>query len=145
MRIARVIFFVCTGVLLLTAQEAAGQQQPAYWLTRDTFNRYADSLVVKGRIIKYSGLYPQCGTACTSETFIFHLTEKCPDYPYPDVYVAFTCGYKVKDLLNDTVKLTLTKIALNDHRCFWEETFGTNPFDTKGLPFYELMEYYTRK
>ena len=145
MRMVCTIFLVCTGVLLLAAERAAGQEPRAYWLTRDTFNRFADSLLVKGKIVQYSGLYPQCGAACSSETFIFHLTEPCTAYPYPDVYVAFTCDYKIEKVLKDTLTIKIEKIGLKDHRCFWDETFGTNPFDSKGLPFYELMSYHVKR
>ena len=110
---------------------------PGFPIARDTFNKFEDSLVVTGQIEKISGLYPQCGVLCSSELFVFRLTEKCKNYNHPYVYVGFTCFETIKEYeLHCKLQLQLKKIALNDNGCFWR---GSVEFDSGGLPFYELV------
>ncbi|PQJ08854.1 hypothetical protein CJD36_022175 [Flavipsychrobacter stenotrophus] len=125
-------------ILLLCSTGAIGQYGSYYPLTRDTFNHFKDSLVIVGKIVKYSGLHPQCGTRCSSEHLIVDLSEKNPKYPYLLIYIAFTCFDLIDEKeLFKTIRMKIEKIELNDDACFW----SSSSFDSKGLPFYDLISH----
>lgn len=126
------------GILLLCSTDAVGQYESYYPLTRDTLNRFPDSIVIVGRIVKYSGLYPSCGTTCSSEQLVVELSEKNSAYPYPLIYIAFTCFDLIeeKELLQ-TIRMKIEKIVLQDDGCFWRST----SFDSNGMPYYNLISH----
>ncbi len=138
---ARLIIGICCLMVFVRVEGVAAQENLLYPLTRDTLNQYADSLTLTGKIEYYSGVSPQCGSICTSSVLVFRLTEQSPDYPHSHIYVAFTCFHRInKKDRNKTMRIIVKKIAMDDRSCFWEER-RTNPFDTKGVPFYHLVGY----
>ncbi|HEV2481037.1 MAG TPA: hypothetical protein VGS79_15275 [Puia sp.] len=58
---------------------AYGRFKRSYPITRDTLNKYPDSIVVDGKIVDYT-LGLNCGCVCGCGTLKIKLRQKPPDY-----------------------------------------------------------------
>lgn len=108
-----------------------------YPITRDTLNRYPDSLIVEGSMTDYNLGVP-CGVLCGCGAIKIKLTDPHPLYKELFIYVGMPCFNKLPDSLKQKQTWALYKIPINDTACFWTEA-PVNKFDSKGVPFYTMQ------
>jgi hypothetical protein len=100
----------------------------SYPITRDTLNKYPDSITIDGRIVDYT-LGATCGYFCGCGTLKIRISQKMAGYAKDYVYVAVPCLSFLSDSLKNQRHWVLFKIALNDQTCFWT-ALPVNKFDT---------------
>lgn len=105
-----------------------------YPITRDTFNRYPDSLVVNG-VVESFIISGGCGIICSSGAIKIKLSSRHPLYKEACVFVGVPCFEEMTDSLKNKQLWKLHKIPLDDNSCFWTEV-SMNIYDSKGVPFY---------
>jgi hypothetical protein len=116
----------------LTDRDLYNTIKNGFPLTRDTFNKYPDSLDINGEIAGYTrGI--SCGTYCGCGTIKINLYKRPAGYPHRTVYLAVPClsGKPATHTYNCRVYKLKTDAA----DCYWTEV-PANKFDTRGLPFY---------
>ena len=107
-----------------------------YPITRDTLNRYPDSLIVEGIMTDYN-LGIKCGVLCGCGAIKIQLTDPHLLYKEAFVYVGVPCFGEMTDSLEKKQQWKLYKIPINDTACVWTEV-PRNKFDSKGVPFYTM-------
>lgn len=130
--------FLLTFILLLISVTINAQKTKFYPITRDTLNTFSDSLLIKGRVVDYT-YGPACGIVCSSGFLKINLLNKNRFYAWQFIYVGVPCmTIDIAKKMSKKTTWVLRKISLNDKSCFWTEA-PMNKFDTKGLPFYQLV------
>lgn len=107
-------------------------------ITRDTYNRYPDSMVIEGLVVDYIKAFA-CGVLCGCGVIKIKVINPHSLYKEPFVYVGMPCFEGMTDSLEKKDRWKLSKIPLNDKSCYWTE-IPINKFDSKGVPFYTTDE-----
>lgn len=147
----KIIYCIVFSLLLYTASMAQSKptkssKAPEYnilgrkSITRDTLNRFPDSVFIKGKMVDYTLQGCACGVICGCGTIKIKLSENNPHYKAAFIYVAIPCFEKMEETYLKAQSWKLYKLPLNEKSCFWQE-HPTNKFHTKGLPFYTLEKY----
>ena len=111
----------------------------SYPITRDTLNKFPDSLIIEGNVVDYiTGV--SCGIFCGCGTLKIKLIKANNLYSQEYIYIGVPCFNEFSKGLKTKTIWKLSKLPLDDKSCFWTEV-PVNKFDTKGLPFYTILEY----
>lgn len=122
------------NIFLLLLFTSVCHAQP---LTRDTLNRFPDSITIQGKLIDYK-LGFSCGITCGCGTLKIKLTQKNAAYVHDFIYVAEPCMNTLPNNFKTTTTWKLYKLPITENSCFFTE-LPMNKFDTKGLAFYTLI------
>lgn len=114
-------------------------QGPEFPIARDTLDAFPQMLSISGTLTAYTTTPYSCGVLCGCGTLRISVSRPTPDYPHDLVYVAVPCMDSLPPELEARLHWKLSRIALNDQRCFWNGAHS-NKFDSRGLPFYEIAE-----
>ena len=112
-------------------------ERSTFHVTRDTFNKFPDTLSIEGDVVVPGGR-TYCGVVCIGSWMLIKLKGSHPSYPYDLLYLAYGCdGDAIYKQLRSNVKLKVAKIGIKDNSCFWNFPVS---YDSKGLPFYKFDE-----
>jgi hypothetical protein len=111
-------------------------------ITRDTLNIFPDFVTVEGKLVDYT-LGINCGVFCGCGTLKIKLVKQSIKYHEEFIFVAVPCLSLLPFNLNSKRYWSLNKLAISDNSCCWVEV-PSNKFDTKGIPFYTLLNYNIR-
>jgi hypothetical protein len=119
----------------LDSFEQAIKKVKNYPITRDTLNKYPDSLIIAGNVVDYSSGYP-CELTLACGTLKIKITAGNTLYKEPFIYVAVPCLNIIPDSLKNKNNWVLYKLPVADFSGYWNAVI--NKFDTQGQPFYTM-------